>query len=1043
MRKVFFIALLWMIHLSYSFASVAKPVRIRQREDALSQRNLIEHSRFYFQNGSCFLKPQTAAVSGPDTVRILALMVEFQPDENNKTTGEGEFDLSTLADPVIDPPPHDASYFQNQLKALSNYYQSVSHDKLIVTGQVFPIVLTLPKEMGEYNPNTSDEATDRGLAELFRDAIQFADSAGVSFSVFNCFVVFHAGVGKDIDLGFDFTPQDIPSTFLDLDYLRTYLADGDPDYAGIPVENGNEPVQEGIVLPETENQDGYEFGLLGIIAQKFAFQIGLPALWNTENGRSGIGRWGLMDQGSGNFSGLIPAEPSAFSKVLMGWEAPVDVLSGDSLKVTCSKASGNRIYRIPINDHEYFLIENRMHDSNGDSIAVGRDSEGDSVVFRSDGVIEVSKPGVIVEVDEYDFGLPGSGILIWHVDENVVLENISTNRINNDPSHRGVDLEEADGAQDIGEVYGYLDGGYGSELGVMHDAWFKDNEYHLLANAAEEVTFTPDTYPDSRSYSGANSHLVVSDFTGIDTVMAFSVRNDLLHEGFPVDFGQDQTPFSPLFGDLNGDQRTELVVVTEEGKIFAWKENGSLVINTKASAAVSGYRVLISGDTIRVRIALLVDLGKEVVCPPILCDLDQDGSDEIYAAVSGGEVMGCKIEAKQMVMTPAFFDLDDEVTVLSCIHGHLLAGTRSGEIVTATYLRSFWPRYSLNDGAITGICQFGSDESGQIVAVTENSGIALLDINGQIVWQNILPEAKISTLASAWLDSDSPSIVVTSETGGGWILDGQGNPIARFGESQDDSGMKHSAIGDVDGDGFMEIVSTANGQIRCFNHNGSPANYFPVPNYHQEIFLSSPVLGDVNGDGEVDILTASSEGEVLAYNANGLAAEEFPVSHGGSKVLSPALLDLDGDGDTELTAVSEKGYLYAWDLGSPCDSETVPWPAECHDPARTGMNPQQLSRPQAHGEWMPGRLVYNYPNPTEGSETTIRYYLEYPARIHIKIFNLAGEFIDEFDGPGIGQTDNEVVWNIADVDSGVYFCQVKAEGSPGEKAVTIKIAVVK
>ena len=1039
MKKALFYILLFLVHLIFSFASMAKPLQIRQGKPVVSKRSLLKHSRITFQNGIGFFKPETAVPSNPDTVRILALIAEFQTDENNKTTGDGTFDLSTSTDPVIDPPPHDASYFQYQLTALSNYYLSASRGRLIVDGQVFPTKLILPNEMGTYNPNTSEEATDQGLAKLFRDVVQLADDAGASFSAYNCFVVFHAGVGKDIDLGFDFTPQDIPSAFLNLDYLRTYLAEDDPDYRGISVEGGNGFVQEGIVLPETENQDGYEFGLLGIIVQKFAFQIGLPALWNTESGRSGIGRWGLMDQGSGNFSGLIPAEPSAFSKMLMGWEVPVDVLSGDSLQVACSKAVGNRIYRIPINDHEYFLIENRMYDANGDSVAVGWDSEGDSVVFRSDGTIEMSKPAVIIGVDGYDYGLPGSGILIWHVDENVVLENISTNQINNDPSHRGVDLEEADGAQDIGEVYGYLSGGYGSELGVLHDAWFKDNEYYLLANDADEVTFTPNTHPDSRAYSGANSHLVISDFTEIDTVMSFSVRNDLLKKGFPVDFGQGQTPFPPLFGDLNADQKKELVAVTGEGKIFAWKQDGSSLIETNAT----GYRVQVTSDTTWFPVALFADLGKEVVCSPVLCDLDQDGKDEILAAVTGGEVMVCEIEADQVTVTPIFIDTDNEITILAYIHGHLLAGTRTGEIATATFLRSFWPVYPLNNGAITGLCQFGSDEAGFVVATTEKGQIALLELNGQTIWQKTLPEEKLSTVTTGWLDSDSPSIVVTSETGGEWILDGQGNEIASFGENQTDPEEKHSAIGDVDGDGFMEIITMANGQIGCFNHNGSPANYFPIPSYSQGISLSSPVLGDVDGDGNVDILTASSEGEVLAYNAKGMAVEGFPVSHGGSKVLSPALLDLDGDGNTELAAVSEKGFLYVWDLTSSYDPETVPWPAECHDPARTGMNPQQLNRPQPHGEWMPDRLVYNYPNPNEGNETTIRYYLEYPAKVHIKIYNLAGEFIDEFDGPGTGQTDNEIVWNLTNVDSGVYFCQVKAKGDQGEKTVTIKIAVVK
>jgi hypothetical protein len=147
MKKVLFCVLLFLVHLIFSFASMAKPFQIRQGKSVVSRRNLLEHSRITFQNGIGFFKPETAAPSIPDTVRVLALMAEFQSDENNKTTGDGTFDLSSSDDPVIDPPPHDASYFQNQLAALSSYYLSASRGKLIVEGQVFPTTLTLLDEM--------------------------------------------------------------------------------------------------------------------------------------------------------------------------------------------------------------------------------------------------------------------------------------------------------------------------------------------------------------------------------------------------------------------------------------------------------------------------------------------------------------------------------------------------------------------------------------------------------------------------------------------------------------------------------------------------------------------------------------------------------------------------------------------------------------------------------------------------------------------------------------------------------------------------------
>jgi hypothetical protein len=69
--------------------------------------------------------------------------------------------------------------------------------------------------------------------------------------------------------------------------------------------------------------------------------------------------------------------------------------------------------------------------------------------------------GSITDVDELDWSVPGlkndtanyqGGILVWHIDENVIEAKIGSNTINADIDHRGVDVEEAKGSQDIGVV---------------------------------------------------------------------------------------------------------------------------------------------------------------------------------------------------------------------------------------------------------------------------------------------------------------------------------------------------------------------------------------------------------------------------------------------------------------------------------------------------------------------------------------------------------------------------------------------------------------
>ncbi|MEJ2628484.1 MAG: hypothetical protein P8078_08005 [bacterium] len=411
---------------------------------SISRKNLLKSSLLSWKEEKVLFSEQSYnhETSKNDTITILAFMVEFIQHDDSLTTGDGTFML-TVEDPVVDPPPHNQTYFKNQLTALSSYYKSVSAGKLVLTGTVFPEILKLNNTMGYYNSEESENGIDKGLVELFRDAIQAADVAGALFSHYDSYIIFHAGVGNDFAFDYDPTPHDISSAFLDLDKLRRYLAQGDPNFQGIEVENSSFPVQEGIILPETQNQeDGqyfYEIGLLGTMSIMYGFQLGLPALWNTETGRSGIGMWGLMDQGSGNYMGLIPAEPCAFSKVLLGWETPIIITQQNNVKIACSRSvESHKIYKVPINDHEYFLIENRQYDTNGDSVTTGRTSSGAQVIFRGDGTINMEKNGVITSVEEYDYGLPGSGILIWHIDEKVIRSTIEDNRINADKNQRGV-----------------------------------------------------------------------------------------------------------------------------------------------------------------------------------------------------------------------------------------------------------------------------------------------------------------------------------------------------------------------------------------------------------------------------------------------------------------------------------------------------------------------------------------------------------------------------------------------------------------------------
>lgn len=1020
------------------------------RHYAPSHRNVLEHNRFRWEGDRLILKSVFPVSAVPDTLKILALMAEFQEDGDEETTGDGTF-LDAATTQTIDPPPHDRAYFEAQLAALSHYYRTVSGGKLVLTSTVFPSVLTLPHGMGMYQPDREDEAADSGNCRLLRDAVLCADTAGAVFSDFDCFIVFHAGVGADIALDYDPTPKDIPSAFLSLETLRKYLGGQDPQYTGIPVQQGHFRVAEGLVLPETESQEGYEIGLLGTLCLYFGMQLGMPALWNTENGRSGIGKWGLMDQGSGNFSGLIPARPCAWTRMMMDWETPVERLSGNSIPVACAETRhADKMIRIPIHAEEYYLVENRNHDPNGDGFTRGWDADGNEIRFLADGTLQAAGAfGVIVRVEEYDFDLPGSGILVWHIDENVIRENWESNRINADPMHRGVDLEEADGAQDIGEAYDFLSPGSGAEYGVMHDAWFEGNEAHLLANRSTEVAFSDDTHPDSRSNAGGRTQLRMDGFSGSDTLMTFCLETGLRQSGFPRDFGAGEAPFSPLVLDMDGDGLSEIAVVSGTGRIFILKNDGSPFM----AKNVQGYRLTATGDTVRFQVPLAADAESPVRIPSAAGDVNGDGCAEL-ALAAGTELVifgGTDADADSLADALLRWDAGDTLTSLILVPGagkdRIVMGTRGGSLFSVSFPFTLDWQAVLGTGPVNGLCRFPSGGEEKVLAASASGTLYCAGNDGTLRWSVVLPG--IPGLPVAGI-SGGGQVFWAVVTDGGAAVGTDGALSARFWNGGDSAnGVSgemhiHPGLADIDADGFPEVVWAAGPELLAYNHNGSLADGFPLSiGGVDDALLSGPVIGDLDGDGRADLLLASQDGNLRAAGPEGNAMQGFPLSAGHRLSSPPALADIDGDGDVEILFACDEGVLSILNLGAACSPSSCPWPAESCDFRRSGYNALTQTIPPPGEEWLPDRLVYNYPNPAYGNTTTIRYRLEEEADVRIQIFDLAGEEVAQLEGPGESHTENEVVWDISDVASGVYLACVSARSGGKEKTVLIKIAVAK
>ncbi|MBI4454872.1 MAG: VCBS repeat-containing protein [Acidobacteria bacterium] len=142
------------------------------------------------------------------------------------------------------------------------------------------------------------------------------------------------------------------------------------------------------------------------------------------------------------------------------------------------------------------------------------------------------------------------------------------------------------------------------------------------------------------------------------------------------------------------------------------------------------------------------------------------------------------------------------------------------------------------------------------------------------------------------------------------------------------------AVADLNRDGKLEIViggdSTVprGGVLRVFRYNGEQLSGWPQ--YIDQIFQSSPAIGDIDGDGQSEIVIGTGlyygasapetryPGEYLnAYEISGINVSGWPVSLSDSVLstdnrvfASPALADVDGDGKLETFVGDQSGYLY-------------------------------------------------------------------------------------------------------------------------------------
>lgn len=999
------------------------------------------------------------------TYDVVALRVEFQPDTSRFTTGTGRLEDDPYGglEPAVDPLPHDASYFQAHLDFLTDYVERVSDGTLEVRTHLLPEIVQVSGTMGSYAPTGPDADSDAELAKLanlVEEAWMTADQqvgfdTGSFFPEKTAFILFHAGVGRDIELigtTLEKTPQDLPSLFFDRNALDR-LGVGEIEFNGFPVDHS-------VILPRTETRLGTDFiadepfllelSINGLLAASFFNVLGVPDLFDTETGESAIGPFGLMDaQGIFAYRGLFPPEPMAWTKYYLGWTDPMEL--GDegrqagSLRAA-SEFGSSESARASVSDAEYFLMENRFRDPEQDGLIL-RVMQNGSIVEQhvqngdpefNNATIEGFVGGVVVGVDNYDWALPGGvdenenplngGILIWHVDERRLRAGIPRNSVNVGAESRAIDLEEADGAQDIG----FPSGAFGpqAELGTPFDFYYEGNPVTVVTAGGREIQlyenrFGPNTYPSSATNGGGPSFIVVDGFSapsaemsfaydvvGVEGVAPIRLENEAAIEDsiqsrgltFGVMSGITMSGEVPILYSASSETAFVLTTATSHSSIAmpVVDESGMVTLAVSEDGSMVLQRTSLQSGTSASE--WIVELPADATGLGSISPLVRSASDGYYGVLSGPEetlLMEATASGAGLRSVDGLGPLVGIAAAPSDVGSGIFIAGRDG----AGFLDS--PRrwnYSIRPDAATGQPVIGRDAGGIVGA---------------------LPVPSDGTMLLLLPDDDLLSIDVAA------VADRTMGSTEHPRESLSPSPV----LVDLDADSRLDVLVGYGSALFAFTQAGAVVSGFPIR--LPAPVSAQPLVMRFEGEDRWTILSAAQDGYLYAHDIGGLRTG-FPLEVGSTVDATPRI-----GADDRMYAVSGTGAVKAWDFPPVADI----WWGERH---RDGANSSLVALdsppngPSANERLIDPSETYNWPNPIVDGTTHLRIRTSRASHVAVTILDAGGGLVDELEfGQVPAGIPTEIEWE-ADVESGLYFARLTARSNQGDEETTVvKMAVVR
>lgn len=459
-----------------------------------------------------------------------------------------------------------------------------------------------------------------------------------------------------------------------------------------------------------------------------------------------------------------------------------------------------------------------------------------------------------------------------------------------------------------------------------------------------------------------------------------------LRSGFPVLL--ERTERAPAIADVNNDGKPEIVVVSQSG----FNPTGYVHILNTSGKDLTGWPKSI--ETYGFSAAGVGDIDGDGSREIVITGENDSGAGKIYAfRASGNSVSGFpKQFTNRFVASPVLFDLNGDgklEIIVGDVKGMLYAVDGKGSILKSINL-AYGDNGAIN-AEITSSVAVGKDTVGIIIVAKVFQRDKSLDH----LWfldQNlaVLPKGYRSITGSGGyagpvlvdLNNDGQFEIVTSGSVYGVYAhkrDGSlvsGWPVTPSGpaNSQPDVGSvtgQYLAVGDINGDGKLEVFAAGNGSakgIYAWYSNGAPIPGWPAGTSLSARFDGPITVGNIDSDSAPEVLSGGSNAYVYAFKANGSLVPGWPKYTATNMYTTSAvqLSDIDINGKVDVVAGMTDGFfnggIAIWSLTD--RFYPLPWHVFQHDEKNTGTVPLPTTTPTPASVNIPVSVSITTPSST-------------------------------------------------------------------------------